>query len=69
MDTISDESDFDDEAKRFIAEFYAFGITGVIVSWAQRGMKETPEYVTSKLRNVSFGTKKFAAARLLEDGE
>ena len=55
----ADELDTAD--KKFMSEFYAFGVTGVIVSWAQHGMKESPESVTSKLKNVSYGTRKFAA--------
>ena len=48
---------------RFIAEFYAFGIVGVIVSWAQHGMKETPKYITAQLKNLVDGTEKYATLR------
>lgn len=48
---------------RFIAEFYAFGIVGVIVAWAQHGMKETPEYITAQLKNLVYGTEKYATLR------
>jgi probable dihydroxyacetone kinase regulator len=47
----------------FIAEFYAFGIVGVIISWAQHGMKETPEYITAQLKNLVYGTEKYATLR------
>lgn len=57
-----------EEEKNFISEFYAFGIVGVIISWAQHGMKESPEYITAQLKTVSEGTKKFAASRYLEEG-
>lgn len=52
-----------EENKKFIAEFYAFGIVGIVISWAQQGMKETPEYITSQLKYLSYGTQKFATAR------
>ena len=58
---------FAEDEKRFISEFYAFGIVGVIISWAQSGMKETPEYITMQLTNVSYGTQKYAASRFAEN--
>lgn len=48
---------------RFVAEFYAFGIVGVVLAWAQHGMKETPEYVTAQLKNLVYGTEKYATLR------
>ena len=60
---IAVNENFGDDERKFISEFYAFGIVGVIISWAQRGMKETPEYITMQLTNVSYGTQKFAASR------
>lgn len=63
VERIAINEKFEDSEKEFISEFYAFGIVGVIVSWAQNGMKETPENITRQLKNVSYGTQKFAAAR------
>jgi len=60
---------FGEDEKKFISEFYAFGIVGVIISWAQSGMKETPEYITMQLTNVSYGTKKYAASRFAENND
>jgi probable dihydroxyacetone kinase regulator len=51
------------EEIHFIAEFYAFGITGIIISWVQHGMKESPEYITAQLKNLAYGTEKFASTR------
>lgn len=55
-----------EEDVQFIAQFYAFGIVGIIIAWAQNGMKETPEYIASQLKKLSEGTQKFAAARYLQ---
>lgn len=33
-----------------IAEFFGFGFSGVMMSWANRGMTETPEEMTQKIR-------------------
>jgi probable dihydroxyacetone kinase regulator len=57
---LGNDTEFLENEKKFISEFYAFGIVGVIVSWVQHGMKETPEYITKQLMNVSKGTQKFA---------
>ena len=35
-----------------IAEFLGFGLSGVVISWAQRGMKETPAEMTENLREL-----------------
>jgi len=64
---IGANEDFGEDEKKFISEFYAFGIVGVIISWVQHGMKETPEYITMQLKNVSYGTQKFAASRFIKN--
>jgi len=56
----------DEDEIRFIAEFYSFGITGTIISWATKGMKETPEYLSAQLRNLALGTGQFAITRYFE---
>jgi len=64
IDRIASNVDIAEDEKKFIAEFYSFGIVGIIISWAQHGMKETPEYITTQLRNLVYGTQKFAASRM-----
>jgi len=64
-DSIEDE--IEEDNKDFIAKFYAFGIVGIIISWTQHGMKETPEYITSHLKSLAEGTKRFATARYLQN--
>lgn len=54
------------EDKKFISEFYAFGIVGVIIAWAQNGMKETPEYLAKQFDQLAYGTEKFASDRFRE---
>jgi probable dihydroxyacetone kinase regulator len=63
IERVATNADMGEEEIRFIAEFYAFGIVGVIISWAQKGMKETPEYITEQLRNLVNGTERFASVR------
>ena len=66
INRIAKNSTMIEEEIRFIAEFYAFGMTGTIISWATKGMKETPEYITTQLENLAYGTEKFATARYQE---
>jgi len=69
QDVIKDatKDGIEEENKEFIAQFYAFGIVGIIISWVQHGMKESPEYITSHLMSLAEGTKKFATARYLQN--
>lgn len=67
IDQIVENNRMQENEKRFISEFYAFGIVGTIMSWAQHGMKETPEYIASQMKNLADDTKKFASKRYLED--
>ena len=60
---ITANSNATEEEVRFVAEFYAFGIVGVVISWAQHGMKETPGYITAQLKNLVYGTEKYATLR------
>ncbi len=46
-----------------MAEFIGFGISGIVVSWVQRGMKESPKDMTEKIENIVAGFKKIAAGR------
>jgi probable dihydroxyacetone kinase regulator len=66
IDKIAINENIAEDEKKFIAEFYAFGIVGIIISWAQHGMKQTPEYITTQLKNLAYGTQKFASARYIE---
>lgn len=54
------------EEKEFDAEFYAYGICGVIVSWAQRGMKIPPETVAYRLKRLVRDSEKAAYMRSRE---
>jgi len=66
IEKIAGENKMEVSEVRFIAEFYAYGTVGLIVAWAQNGMKETPEYLTTLLRNLAYGTEMFATARYQE---
>ena len=49
--SISEENSADaDDA--IMAEFFGYGICGVVMSWALRGMKEPPKAMTQRLDNL-----------------
>ncbi len=47
----------------FLAEFYTFGIVGIIVQWAQNGMQENPQEISKNLRSLVNESKQFAVNR------
>lgn len=55
-----------DEEKEFDAEFYAYGICGVILSWAEKGMKIPPSQVALRLKRLAQDSEKAAYMRSLE---
>lgn len=65
IERIAVDTKMDEDKIKFIAEFYSYGIVGIVISWAQRGMKETPEYIIANFRNLVNGTERFAMTRYL----
>jgi probable dihydroxyacetone kinase regulator len=48
---------------KLIAEFFGYGLSGVVASWVSRGMKETPKEMTEKIEKFFIVSKK-----LITDG-
>ncbi len=38
----------------FFANYYAHGFCGVIIDWAKKGMKDSPELLVSKIKELAF---------------
>lgn len=55
-----------DSELEFDAEFYAYGICGVILSWVNKGMKISPEAVARHLKSLVKDSEKAAYLRSLE---
>ena len=49
-----------EENDLLIAEFFGYGLSGVVLSWVQRGMKESPDELTDKIINLIDICKRFA---------
>lgn len=52
-------SHLNEKEKDIYARFFAYGLTGVIVDWAMRGMKENEDEVSKTLQNMVLRTEEF----------
>lgn len=65
IDNVSGNYSVAEDDKKFIAEFFAYGITGTIVSWIRKGMKDSPEKVISHVENLVNDCQRLAIARYM----
>lgn len=49
---------------KMLAEFFGFGISGVVLEWAQHGMKDSPEILAQRIKNIVSDCKRLAIARV-----
>lgn len=49
---------------KMLAEFFGFGISGVVLEWAQHGMKDSPEMLAERIKNIIDDCKRLAISRL-----
>ena len=59
----------DPEEQNFIARFFAYGVCGILVEWIEKGMKEEPELVAHRMRNLLNTCKELAYKQVLEENE
>lgn len=52
---------YDKESDIVIAEFFGYGISGVVMNWALCGMKESPSVMTKRIENLAETCKKLFA--------
>ena len=50
----------------FLAEFFTYGIVGMIVQWAQKGMIESPQELSKSLKKLVNEIKQLAAERYFQ---
>ena len=60
---LDENNHLNDVEREFDAEFYAYGICGVIVSWTQSGMRIKPEVVAEHLRSLAKDTERIGYIR------
>ena len=42
-----------EEEQHFIADFFAYGITGTVLDWVRGGMRKTPDQLAAQLRHLA----------------
>lgn len=52
----------------FIAEFYTYGLVGMVIQWAKSGMKDSPAEIVGKLAHFIDDSKRVSAARYRKKG-
>lgn len=67
ISAVEDGKGIREEDRNFIAEFYTYGLVGIVVQWARRGMKEEPRELVGKLKYFIEDSKRFTAARYLRN--
>lgn len=55
------------EEQQFIAEFFAYGVSGMIISWVKSGMKQAPSELATQLKGIAIKCEKLAYVRYQED--
>lgn len=66
IEALDQRKKLDPEEKVFDAEFYAYGICGVIISWAAGGMKLPSNLVASHLKSLAKDSEQAAYIRRQE---
>ncbi|AFA50256.1 TetR/AcrR family transcriptional regulator C-terminal domain-containing protein [Acetobacterium woodii] len=54
------------QKKMFTAEFLSYGVVGMIIDWARSGMKQSPEEITSSIKEIINGARMFAVSRYFQ---
>ena len=49
---------------KILAEFFGFGISGVVLEWAQHGMKDSPGILAERIKNIIADCERLAIERL-----
>ena len=52
-----------EEEQHFIADFFAYGITGTVLDWVRGGMRKTPNQLAAQLRHLAADCQKVAVER------
>ncbi|MEM1484432.1 dihydroxyacetone kinase transcriptional activator DhaS [Oscillospiraceae bacterium PP1C4] len=66
IEKLDTHKDLSEDHKNFYAQFYAFGICGVVASWAKDGMKTPPEQVSEHLKSLALQSEKLAFERYMD---
>lgn len=65
IEKLDEKNKLPEDAKKFISQFYSFGICGVILSWVKSGMQENTRSVADHLKELALNTEKLGYERYL----
>ena len=54
---------------KFVSEFLSYGVSGSIINWILTGMKESPESVALKIKNIITDSKSVVSAHYMNSGK
>jgi probable dihydroxyacetone kinase regulator len=60
LETLTNSREIEPQYKKFIVEFYACGMVGLIKSWARAGMKQTPQTIKRYFNDLVKDSRKLA---------
>lgn len=69
IDDLTKEEQMNEEDKKFIAEFYSYGVVGLIIEWAKSGMKKTALQIITQITTLVNDSKSFAVKRYFEENK
>lgn len=67
IDRLDEDKQIDDESKKFIAEFYTYGVVGLIIEWVKSGMKKSALHIKNQISTLVNDSKAFAVKRYFEE--
>lgn len=66
IEELDEQKVVSEENKKFISDFFSFGICGSVLTWMKSGMKESPSNVAAKLKLLAKSSEKLAYYRYME---
>jgi len=55
------------EKQTVTAEFLSYGVVGMIIGWAQNGMKMSPDEITKNIKEIINGVRMFSVSRYFKE--
>lgn len=67
VDGVEEGRNMEAADRLFIADFYTYGLVGMVIQWAKSGMKEPPNEIVDRLKHFIDDSKLVSAARYLKE--
>lgn len=67
VDGVEEGRNMEAADRLFIADFYTYGLVGMMIQWAKSGMKEPPNEIVDRLKHFIDDSKRVSAARYLKE--